>query len=209
MYIALALKTAILYFFIVLAYRIMGKKEVGELSIIDLIVTILIAELAAICIEKKETSIMVSIVPITILVIIQVSISFISLKNESIRNFIDGKPSVIIKDGVVNFSVMTKLRYSLDDLLSQLREKGVKNIEEVDYAILENSGNLSIFKNTKDYPLPLILDGRVDYGVLEEIGKTEKWLDDLVKENNIKIEDIFYAFYTKNKTYVIKKDEVI
>ena len=209
MYIALALKTAILYFFIVLAYRIMGKKEVGELSIIDLIVTILIAELAAICIEKKETSIMVSIVPITILVIIQVSISFISLKSESIRNFIDGKPSVIIKDGVVNFSTMTKLRYSLDDLLSQLREKGVKNIEEVDYAILENSGNLSIFKNTKDYPLPLIIDGRVDYGVLEEIGKNEKWLDDLVKENNIKIEDIFYAFYTKNKTYVIKKDEVI
>lgn len=209
MYIALALKTAILYFFIVLAYRIMGKKEVGELSIIDLIVTILIAELAAICIEKKETSIMVSIVPITILVIIQVSISFISLKSESIRNFIDGKPSIIIKDGVVNFSTMTKLRYSLDDLLSQLREKGVKNIEEVDYAILENSGNLSIFKNTKDYPLPLILDGRVDYGVLEEIGKNEKWLDDLVKENNIKIEDIFYAFYTKNKTYVIKKDEVI
>lgn len=209
MYIALALKTAILYFFIVLAYRIMGKKEVGELSIIDLIVTILIAELAAICIEKKETSIMVSIVPITILVLIQVGISFISLKSESIRNFIDGKPSVIIKNGVVNFSVMTKLRYSLDDLLSQLREKGVKNIEEIDYAILENSGNLSIFKNTKDYPLPLILDGKVDYGVLDEIGKDEKWLDKLVKENNIEIENIFYAFYTKNKTYVIRKDETL
>ncbi len=209
MYIALALKTAILYFFIVLAYRIMGKKEVGELSIIDLIVTILIAELAAICIEKDKSSIMVSIVPITILVIIQVGISFISLKNESIRNFIDGKPSVIIKDGVVNFSVMTKLRYSLDDLLSQLREKGVKNIDEVDYAILENSGNLSIFKNTKDYPLPLILDGKVDYGVLKEIKKDEKWLNALIKENNINIENIFYAFYTKNKTYVIKKDEVL
>ncbi len=209
MYMALALKTAILYFFIVVAYRIMGKKEVGELSIIDLIVTILIAELAAICIEKKETSLMVSFVPITILVIIQISISFISLKSECIRNFIDGKPSVIIKDGVVNFSVMTKLRYSLDDLLSQLREKGVKNIEEVDYAILENSGNLSIFKNTKDYPLPLILDGKVDYGVLKEIGKDKKWLNNIVKENNINIENIFYAFYTKNKTYVIKKDEVL
>lgn len=209
MYMALALKTAILYFFIVVAYRIMGKKEVGELSIIDLIVTILIAELAAICIEKKETSLMVSFVPITILVIIQISISFISLKSECIRNFIDGKPSVIIKAGVVNFSVMTKLRYSLDDLLSQLREKGVKNIEEVDYAILENSGNLSIFKNTKDYPLPLILDGKVDYGVLKEIGKDKKWLNNIVKENNINIENIFYAFYTKNKTYVIKKDEVL
>lgn len=209
MYMALALKTAILYFFIVLAYRIMGKKEVGELSIIDLIVTILIAELAAICIEKKETSIMVSIVPIIILVIIQISISFISLKSECIRNFIDGKPSVIIKDGVVNFSVMTKLRYSLDDLLSQLREKGVKNIDEVDYAILENSGNLSVFKNAKEYPLPLILDGKLDYGVLKEIKKDEKWINDLVKENNINIENIFYAFYTKNKTYIIRKDEVL
>lgn len=209
MYLELALKTTILYFCIVLAYRIMGKKEVGELSIIDLIVTILIAELAAICIEKRNTSLFISLVPIGILVLIQVVVSFISLKSESIRNFIDGKPSVIIKNGVVNFSVMTKLRYSLDDLLSQLRQKGVKNIEEVDYAILENSGNLSIFKNTKDYPMPIILDGKIDYDVLNEIGKDEKWLNKLIKDNNVDIENIFYAFYTKNKTYVIKKDEVI
>lgn len=209
MYITLIVKTLVLYIFIVFVYRIMGKKEVGELSIIDLIVTILIAELAAICIEEVDKSIFVSIVPILVLVILEVVLSYFSLKSESIRNFIDGKPSVIIKNGIVNFSVMTKLRYSLDDLLSQLREKGVKNIEEVDYAILENSGNLSIFKNTKDYPMPIILDGKIDYEVLNEIGKDRKWINNLIKQNNIDLENIFYAFYTKNKTYIIKKDELM
>ena len=209
MYITLIVKTFILYIFIVFVYRIMGKKEVGELSIIDLIVTILIAELAAICIEEVDKSIFISIVPILVLVVLEISLSFISMKSENIRNFIDGKPSVIIKNGIVNFSVMTKLRYSLDDLLSQLREKGVKNIEEVDYAILENSGNLSVFQNTKDYPMPIILDGKIDYDVLREIGKNRKWIDNLIKKNNINVDNVFYAFYTKNKTYIIKKDEVI
>lgn len=209
MYITLIVKTLVLYIFIVFVYRIMGKKEVGELSIIDLIVTILIAELAAICIEEVDKSLFVSIVPILVLVILEVVLSYFSLKSESIRNFIDGKPSVIIKNGIVNFSVMTKLRYSLDDLLSQLREKGVKNIEEVDYAILENSGNLSIFQNTKDYPMPIILDGKIDYEVLREIGKDKKWIEKLIKQNNIDVENIFYAFYTKNKTYIIKKDEIV
>lgn len=187
----------------------MGKKEVGELSIVDLIVTILVAELAAICIEETSKSIFVSIVPILVLVIIEIILSYFSLKNEKIRNFIDGKPSVVIKNGLVNFSAMSKLRYSLDDLLSQLREKGVKNIEEVDYAILENSGNLSIFKNTKDYPMPIILDGKIDYEVLKEIGKSKKWIDSLIEKNQINLENVFYAFYTKNKTYIIKKDELL
>ena len=207
MYINVILKTIILYFFIILMYRIMGKKEIGELSIIDLIVTILIAELAAISIEE-EVSIIVSIVPILVLAILEIFLSFITLKSSKIRNFIDGKPSVIIKNGKVNFSVMSKLRYSLDDLLSQLREKGIKNIEEINYAILENSGNLSIFKS-KDYPMPIILDGSIDYDVLKEIGKDKNWINNLIKENNIDLDNIFYAFYTKNKTYIIKKDELI
>ena len=207
MYLNVILKTIILYLFILVMYRIMGKKEIGELNIIDLIVTILIAELAAISIEEK-VSVIVSMIPIFVLSILEIFLSYISLKSNKIRNFIDGKPSVIIKNGKVNFTIMSKLRYSLDDLLSQLREKGIKNIEEIDYAILENSGNLSIFK-TKDYPMPIILDGKIDYEVLNEIGKDKSWINNLIKENNIILDQIFYAFYTKNKTYIIKKDELI
>lgn len=146
MYFTIILKTIILYFFIIFSYRLMGKKEVGELGVIDLIFTFLIAELAAICIEESSKSILTSILPICSLVIMQISLSYISLKSEKIRDIFDGKPSMIIKKGKVNFSQMTKLRYNLTDLISQLREKGIKNIEEVDYAILENSGNLSVFE---------------------------------------------------------------
>lgn len=209
MYLILGTKTLILYIVIIIAYRIMGKKEVGELSIIDLIVTILIAELAAISIEEVKKSIFVSIVPIMVLVIIQIGLSYFSLKNQKLRDFIDGKPSVIIKNGRVVFSQMTKLRYSLDDLLSQLREKGIKNIEEVDYAVLENSGNLSVFQNTKDYPIPIILDGVVDYDIVKEIGKNKKWIEKLLKNNHVDLEEIFYAFYTHDKTYIIKKTDLL
>lgn len=209
MYITLMVKTFVLYFFIVIVYRIMGKKEVGELSIIDLIVTILIAELAAISIENFKSSIFISIVPILVLVVIQIFLSYISLKSEKIRNFIDGKPSVIIKKGKINFSLMTKIRYSLDDLLSQLRDKGIKSLEEVEYAVLENSGTLSVFEKGKDYPMPLILDGQIDYDTLKEIGKSKKWLHNILDKKNLLLENIFYAFYKGEQLYIIKKSELI
>ena len=209
MYIILMLKTFFLYFFIILVYRIMGKKEIGELGIGDLIVTVLIAELAAISIENTDKSIFVSIVPILVLVLCEMSLSYISLKNSKIRTFIDGQPSVIIKEGKVKFNVMSKLRYTLDDLISQLREKGVKSLEEVDYAVLETNGNLSVFQNTKEYPLPIILDGDIDFHVLKEIKKDKKWIDNMLNKKKIKLEDVFYAFYTKDRTYIIKKSDLI
>ena len=187
----------------------MGKKEVGELSIIDFIVTILITEFAALSIENYKNSIFFSLVPIFSLVLIQLTLSYISLKSNKFRNLIDGKPNVIINKGKVKFSEMTKLRYSLDDLISQLREKGIKSIEEVDYAVLENNGTLSVFQKEKNYPMPIILDGVIDYDVLKEINKDIKWIHQLLIKENIKLEDIFYAFYTKDKTFIIKKSDLI
>lgn len=205
----LIFKTIILYLIITISYRIMGKKEIGELSVVDFIVTILMAEIAALSIEEKNMSIFYTITPIATLVIIQKLLSHITLKSCKLRNIVDGKPSVIIKGGKLVFSEMTKLKYSLDDLLSQLREKGIESIEKVDYAVLENNGTLSIFQNLKDYPMPIIMDGEIDKKILKEIGKDEKWLDKLLLSNKIDINDVFYAFYRKNKTYIIKKSELI
>ena len=208
MYLSIIVKTLVLYFFIVVVYRVMGKKEVGKLSIIDLIVSILIAELAAISIEEADRSILTSIIPIVVLVVIQISISFISLKSVSLRKLIDGNPIVIIKDGKLNFKDMTKLRYTIDYLIAQLREQGIKSIEEVNYAVLENNGKLSVFENSKDYPLPIIIDGNIDYDVLKDMKKDKKWIYKILDDNNITLDNVFYAFYTKNKTYIIKKDEL-
>ncbi len=206
--IIIILKTIFLYFFIILVYRIMGKKEVGQLGIIDLIVTILIAELATKSLDSKDASLLLSIIPITTILFLQVILSYITMKNNHIRHFIEGTPTVIIKNGKLMFHEMSKLRYSLEDLISQLREQGVRSIDEVNFAVLENNGKLSIFESGNDYPMPLILDGVIDYYVLKEINKDEKWLLKLLHKKNLVLEDVFYAFYSKNKTFIIKKDEL-
>lgn len=121
-------KTLFFYFLITIIYRIMGKREVGELSIMDLIVSIFIAELAAISIDNYKENIFISIVPILALVIIQIVLSRISLKSSKVRSLIDGDPSVIIERGKVNFREMLKQRYNLDDLLVQLRNRDRKSV---------------------------------------------------------------------------------
>ena len=208
MYINIIIKTVVLYFFIVICYRIMGKKEVGQLSIIDLIVSILIAELAAMSIEETERSIFVSVIPIALLVIIQVSLSLLTLKSNAFRKFIDGNPQVLINKGKVNFKQMQKTRYSLDDLISQLREQGIKNLDEVNYAILENNGKLSVFSDNNVYPMPIILDGVIDVDTVKNMNKDIDWVYNILNKNKLKLNEVFYAFYTKDKTYIIKKSEI-
>lgn len=209
MYFNLIYKTIFMYFFIIFVYRLMGKKELGQLSIIDLIVSILMAELIAISIESDDKSILTSVVPIMVLVLIQILVSYITLKSEKVRDIIDGKPTVIIKNGKLNFTEMSKIRYSLDDLLTQLRLQGVKSIDKVKYAVLENNGNLSVFNDNSDYPLPLILDGVIDYSVLKNIGKDYSWILSILKKKNIELEDVFYAFYTSGKTFIIERSELL
>ena len=208
MFIGIIFKTLFMYFFIILVYRIMGKKELGQLSIVDLIVSILIAELIAVGIESKN-SIFISIIPIIVLTIVQMSVSYLTIKSDKIRNIIEGKPIVIIRNGKINFSSMKKLRYSLDDLLTQLRLQGIKSIDKVKYAVLENNGNLSIFSDNSDYPLPLILDGVIDYDVLKEIDRDYDWLLAMLRKKDVELVDVFYAFYTSNKLFIIEKKELL
>ena len=203
-------RTLLFYVIITVVYRFMGKREVGELSIMDLIVSILIAELAAIAIDKHEESLLITIIPICVLVIVQIIVAKISLKSPDIREKIEGVPSIIINRGKINFEEMLKQRYNLDDLLTQLREKGIRSIEEVDYAVLETSGKLSIFEKSKDksFPLPLILDGSVDYETLTQIKKDEKWLNKILKEKSLDLDNVFYDFYKDNNLFIIEKENV-
>ncbi len=202
-------KSIVLYLYIIFIYRLMGKKELGKLSITDFVVTILMAECAIYSITEKDVSVFTSIIPITCLALTQIIISFISLKSDKFRKFIDGTPSVIIKNGKLIFSTMSKLRYTLDDLIAGLREHGVKSVEEVNYAILENNGKLSIFPKELEYPMPIILDGVIQYEVIEEMGKDIAWINKLLKQKGITLEEVFYAFYTKDKTFIITRKELL
>lgn len=210
--ILILVRTAFFYFLIFIVYRMMGKREVGQLGIIDLIVSILIAELACISIENYDNNIMQSIIPIITLLFLQVTLATLSLKLPKLRIFLDGNPSVIIKDGKVNYKEMIKQKYNLDDLMVQLREKGSRSIDEVEYAILESNGTLSIFKRNKKktpLPLPIILDSHIQNETLKELNKDKKWLYNILKKKEIKLEEVFYAFYKDNNVFIIKKDELL
>lgn len=212
--IIISFRTCIFYFLIILAYRIMGKREIGQLGVIDLIISILIAELVAISIENFNDSMFNTLIPIVILVTIEILLALLSMKYKKIRIFFDGKPSVIINNGVLNYKEMIKQRYSLDDLLVQLRLKSIKSIEDIEYAFLEHNGKLSIFPYNKQhsnsyYPMPLIIDGKVQDDTLININKNSNWLKHKIENNNIKLDDIFYAFYKEKKIFIIKKSSLI
>ena len=208
-YIKILFRITFFYFFIILIYRIMGKREVGQLGIVDLIVSILIAELVAISVEDTTKSIMASVIPVLSLVVLQLTLSYTSLKSGKIRNLLDGSPSIIIKNGKLNYREMIRQKYNLDDLLTQLREKGERNIENIEHAILENNGSLSIFKynqkKTKSpVPLPLILDGKIQNDTLKEIGKDKNFIDKILNDKHLDLTNIFYAFYKDKEVFIIK-----
>ncbi len=203
------LRTIFFYFFIAAAYRIMGKREVGQLGIIDLIVSILIAELVAISIENYNDSILLTIFPIGILVFLEVFLGYISVKSRKLNRLFAGKPTLIISEGKLLYNNLISQRYSLDDLLLQLRQNGIYSIEEVNYALLEPNGKLSVFKydfikSKKSVPLPLIIEGVIQKEVLREIGKDETWLLRVLEKNNMLLEDVFYGLYKKTHLYFIR-----
>lgn len=206
-------RTIFFYFFVLIAYRIMGKREIGQLGVIDLIVSILIAELVAISIEEFKQPMAYTVIPITCLVILEVLFAFISIKSRKFRTIFDGKPSLIIVNGKINYKEMVKQRYSLDDLLVSLRQKEIRNIDMVEYAFLEPNGELSVFKYNffklkSPYPQALILDGQLQTKVLKYIKKTPEWVEEELSKNNLFIKDIFYAFYKNSKIFIIKKTDV-
>lgn len=203
-------RTVLFYFLVVIAYKIMGKREVGELGVFDFIISMLISQLIAICIENYKDPIWFVIVPTLILVLFQIVFSFLSLKSNKFRDILDGKESVIISNGKLNFSEMKKQKYNLNDLLLQLRNKGIRTIEEVDYAILETNGKLSVFQKQDDnnnvFPLPLVLDGVIEENNLKFINKTRKWLNNELSKKKINLDNIFYAFYKDDEIYVIENE---
>ena len=211
-YIQIVFRIIIYYFFIVLIYRIMGKREVGQLGIIDLIVSILIAELVTISVEDTNKSMFTSIIPIVVLVILQILLSYASLKKPKIRSILDGDPSFIIQNGHVKYKEMIKQKYNLDDLLTQLREKGYRSIEEIEYAILENNGTLSVFpykdKKSTPIPMPIILDGKIQYSTLEKLKKDKLFIMQKLKSSKLTLKDIFYAFYKDKNFYIITYNDL-
>ena len=202
--------TIFMYFYLIFIIRIMGKREVGSLSIFDLAVYFTISDLITICIVDHSIPISVAIVSVAVLCFLQILIAKLTLKSKKIRDIIDGKKSIIISDGVIDFKEMKKQRYTIDDLYSQIREKGIDSITLIKWAILENNGKLSIItkKNSiSNFPDPLIVDGFIVLENLKKANINEKEFLENIKNSGINnIKDIRLCIYVDNKlSFIFRK----
>ena len=142
----IVLRTVITYFVVLAVMRIMGSREIGKLSVFDFVVSVMIAEIAVISIVEPAKAIKHAVVPLATLLAIQVGTSLILLKSRKLRLMFDAKPQIIIEKGRLNRDVMRKQRYTLDDLMVQLREQRIASVGDVEFAVLEPNGKLSVIK---------------------------------------------------------------
>ena len=219
-------RTIILYGLIVAALRVTGKRQLGELQPSELVLSIMISDLASVPMADSGIPLLSGIIPIVTIVSCEMILSFIILKSNLVSRIITGQPSIIISKGVVNQREMERLRINIDDLMEELRQKNIMSIDEVNYAILETTGKLSVFPNealrslrisdidkskqeNPSMPRPIIMDGELDMKNLKSLGLDDKWLQERLSENNIKhLRSVLYMTVDENKkVFILKKDK--
>lgn len=208
-------RTLVLYFIVVTSMRIMGKRQIGEMQPSELVIAIMISDLASVPMQSVDIPLIAGVVPVLTLIVAEIIMSYAGLKSRFLRRIITGEPSIIIYDGHVNEKELRRLRFNLNDLLEQLRINNTPNIADVEVAMLETNGQLSIIpkkdartvtvrdlkiKDAKKEQLPcmLISDGTLIKTELKRSGKSQEWLIDELKKKKTKIEDVFIASYDKS-----------
>jgi len=224
---SLIFKTFILYIVIVAAMRVMGKRQIGQLQPFEFAVAVMISELAAIPLTESDRNLYHSIVPIVVLLVCQLLISFMSIKGVRIRELICGRPTLLIRNGKILEKNMRKELYTINDLLEQLRFHSISSIRDVEYGILETNGQLSVMLKSNKRPLTtedmnvaadqesfdhdVIIDGKLIGRTLEKLNLNREWLDQQLKEFGVTdYSQVFYAAIdNKNQLHVQKKGEYL
>ncbi|MDR3599968.1 MAG: DUF421 domain-containing protein [Desulfosporosinus sp.] len=219
--IIVVIRTLILYMLVIVALRLMGKREIGQLQPFELVVIIMISELAAIPSENVGIPLLSGIVPILVLLLTSLTLAWVSLKSEKARAIICGTPSILIQRGKILEDELRKNRYNLTDLLEELRIKNIPNIADVEFAVLETNGQLSVFPKsqkrpttpedfhiTTQYeglPLTIIMDGNLNSDNLKQSNKDLNWLKGELKKQSIdKIEHVLLASLDSSGTLYVQ-----
>lgn len=203
------IRTVILYVLVVISLRIMGKRQIGEMQPSELVAAIMISDLASVPMQTVDIPLLCGIVPVLTLLVCEVFMSFACLKSPKARKYITGEPSVVICRGHVNEGELGRLRFNLNDLTEQLRIAGCPDISEVQSAVLETNGQLSVITKSDgigDIPYLLIADGEINESELVRSGKTRVWLEK--KLGDLSAEDVFFAtLMPGGRFYMQKKGE--
>lgn len=222
--ITLILKTVLLYVIVVFSLRVMGKRQIGELQPSELVITLLISEIAALPIQETNRSIKTILVPLATLILFELFTSLLNIKSVHFRNLLQGSSVIIIRDGTVDQRQLKRLRYSMEDVLEELRKKDIFDVSEVQYAFAETDGTISVMPKpgkrplTPDdisltveddtIPVTVIDDGVIITNNLIECGHTKESFKRFLKKKNIDKKDILFMSMTLSGNYtVIKKDK--
>lgn len=205
--ITVLIRTTIIYLTLLIALRLTGKRQVGELQLSELITTFMISELATTPIQNLSIPLIYSVMPIILLLCAEIILSFLATKSNGFKKMFFGNPSIIIRNGVINQKELARLRIGINELLGELRIKDIGDVSDVNYAILEQNGKLSVFlkkeKQTvtlKDANLKsddegichaLIVDGEINESNLHFANKSSAWLDNFLHTHNINMKEIF------------------
>ena len=219
------IRALILYVLIFFCMRLMGKRQLGELQPTELVITILLSEIAAIPMQDNAIPLGNSILAVMFLVSLEIINSALSLKSARLRSILEGNSLVVIRDGVIDQKQLKKLRLSLDDLLDRLRQKDIFDINDVNYAIVETNGQLSVMlkpgklpvtaemtdikPNAKSLMCMIVDNGQIRRRPFVECNMTDGKLTEILKENSIQLEEIYCMLADKEGNYtIIRKDGV-
>ena len=220
----LVIRTLIIYALIIISIRIMGKRQIGEMQPSELVVAIMISDLASVPMQSIDLPLVSGIIPVFTLIVAEIIMSFLSLKSRFIRKIISGEPNVIISNGRVKEKELEKLRFNLNDLLEQMRISGNFDVADIEMAILETNGQLSIVPKTEargvtirdlkikdaikdSVPCMLISDGTLVEAELKRSGRGKKWLMTELDKRNLRVKDVFIASLSADGRLYIQEHE--
>lgn len=216
------IRTVLLYFFVVASIRIMGKRQLSDMQTSELVITMIIADIASIPMQNTSQPLLTGIIPVVILICLEIFISIFMLKIPILRNLVCGKPEIIIDNGKLRQNMLRALRLTTEDLSVLLRQEGVFDLEDVQYCIMETNGKISVLlkpekrnPTKEDFELPasdngisavIISDGEYLYRSMRLCCIDKSWIDSVLNKENIKAEEIMIMTVNRLKEYnIIRK----
>ncbi|WP_235828089.1 DUF421 domain-containing protein [Brevibacillus migulae] len=226
------LRTLFTYFFLLILLRLMGKRELGKLSVFDVVISIMLAEMAVLAIDQVDRPGIYFYVPMVMIALLEIGMSYLSMRSKKIRDVVDGSADLIIENGEIREEAMRRNRLNMDDLMVHLRQKNINNLADVEFAILEPTGQMSVFPKESKHavtredlhmdppkpvgpvtfqglPIPLILDGKIRDDALGKIGQNKFWLKKEIRKHGIKdVKEIsFCSIDNQGKLFIDRKDK--
>lgn len=217
------IRSVVLYLCIMLFMRLMGKRQLGELQPAELVISVLISNIVSLPVEDPNVPLLMGIIPVAMLVGLELIVSVLSLRFRSIRTLMGGNPVVIIHNGVIDQGALKNLRFSIDDLMESLRSQGIFDLSQIQYAIVETNGTVSILPYEKDSPVTptqlkltlaprevpvvVISDGMVLEDGLRGASMSRKQLNRILEKEQVSVRDVFLFSADKSHRYTLIQKE--